>query len=60
MFLSLTDFGISVEKDKSKFRKSEILELVGDNKKIKETLSWESKFSFVYTLNDTLDYWRNN
>lgn len=56
--LSFTKREISVRIDEQKIRKAEIPRLVGDNKKIKEEISWEAKIPLERTLEDLLEYWR--
>lgn len=58
MLLSMTDREVTIEKDKSLTRAGEIMDLVCDNKKIKEAIGWQPTTSLKTSLKDTLDYWR--
>ncbi len=57
-FLSITNKKISVRINKQKLRKMDIARLVGDNRKIKEEVSWEPKIPIERSLQELLDYWR--
>ena len=56
--LSFTQKEISVRVDSRKLRKVDIPRLVGDNKKIKEAISWEPQIPIEQSLEELLDYWR--
>lgn len=45
--------------DEAKLRPSDVVEIVCNNTKIKNTTNWEPTISLEQTLKDTLDYWRN-
>jgi GDP-4-dehydro-6-deoxy-D-mannose reductase len=57
--LSHTHKEIAVRVDPQKIRKVDISRLVGDNKKIREEISWEPKISVERSLEEVLNYWRS-
>ncbi len=57
--LSYTQNEISVRVDSQKLRKVDIPRLVGDNKKIREEISWEPRIPIEQSLEELLDYWRS-
>ncbi|UCE41972.1 MAG: GDP-mannose 4,6-dehydratase [Candidatus Aminicenantes bacterium] len=56
--LSFSQKEISVRVDSRRLRKVDIPRLVGDNRKIKEAISWESRIPIEQSLKDLLEYWR--
>ncbi len=50
---------IDVKTDKTKIRKVDIPVLVGDNRKIREEISWVPEVPMEQTLLDLLQYWRD-
>jgi len=58
IFLSYCSRPVNVEQDSAKMRKTDIPFLVGDNRKIKQEISWEPQIPLDRTLRDVLDYWR--
>lgn len=58
--LSYTKKEISVRVDSQKLRKVDIPQLVGDNKKIKEEISWEPRIPMEQSLKELLEYWRSH
>lgn len=58
ILLSLVKIDITVEKDPSKLRPSDIPEVVADSTKIMEITGWKPEIAFEKTIKDTLDYWR--
>jgi GDP-4-dehydro-6-deoxy-D-mannose reductase len=58
--LSYTQKEISVRVDSQKIRKVDIPLLVGDNKKLKEEISWEPRIPIEQSLEELLDYWRSH
>ncbi|MBN1502889.1 GDP-mannose 4,6-dehydratase [Candidatus Woesearchaeota archaeon] len=56
--LRMTNKKITVKKDPSKIRPSDVEILIGDCTKFKEQTGWEPKIDFTATLRDTLEYWR--
>lgn len=56
--LKMATVKIKVNVDKSRFRKSDIPMLKGDNLKAKMQLGWHRRFGLDDTLRDTLQYWR--
>jgi GDP-4-dehydro-6-deoxy-D-mannose reductase len=57
--LSHTQKQIAVRIDSQKIRKVDIPRLVGDNKKIREEISWEPIISVERSLEELLDFWRS-
>lgn len=57
--LSLSRERISVEVDETKLRKADIPVLVGDNRKIREELSWIPEIPLERSLEDLLEDWRS-
>jgi GDP-4-dehydro-6-deoxy-D-mannose reductase len=60
LLLSFSQIEISVRVDKQKLRKADIPRLVGDNRKIKEAVSWEPRIPLEQTLEELLEYWRSH
>lgn len=58
--LSFTQKEISVRVDTQKLRKVDIQRLTGDNRKIKEAISWEPQIPIEQSLEELLDYWRQH
>ena len=58
VLLSFSSQHIEIRVDSKKLRKTEIPVLMGDNKKIKNELSWEPKIPMEQSLRELLDYWR--
>jgi GDP-4-dehydro-6-deoxy-D-mannose reductase len=56
--LSFTDRAIKVRIDRGRIRKSDIPCLAGSNRKIKERTGWTPRIPFERTLEDLLNYWR--
>jgi GDP-4-dehydro-6-deoxy-D-mannose reductase len=56
--LSFTQKEISIRVDTQKLRKVDIQRLIGDNRKIKEAISWEPQIPIEQSLEELLDYWR--
>lgn len=48
---------MTMEIDKSRFRKAEVEMLVGDSSKAKKELGWEPKIPFEQTIKDQIQYW---
>jgi GDP-4-dehydro-6-deoxy-D-mannose reductase len=51
---------IAIVQDPKKMRPSDVLILQGDNTKFKEATGWNPQIPLSKTLQDTLDYWREN
>lgn len=51
---------IKVVKDLKRMRPSDIPVIVGDNSKFKKQTDWESKVPFEKTMEDLLEYWRED
>lgn len=60
LLLSFTPKKISVQVDSQKLRKVDIPWLVGNNRKIKEEISWEPRIPLEQTLKELLEYWRSH
>ena len=62
LIIDLCESNARVELDTRRLRpeKSEILELVCDNRKARKTLAWEPKYSLEKGLEETIDWIRNN
>ncbi len=58
MLLKMCDKSIIVKTDNSRLRKNDIPCLKGDNKKARTKLRFQPKYSLNQTLQDTLNYWR--
>jgi GDP-4-dehydro-6-deoxy-D-mannose reductase len=58
MLLEYSGVEIDIKKDKTKLRKVDIPVLVGDNRKIREEISWTPEVPMEQTLLDLLQYWR--
>ena len=51
---------IEVEVDPAKLRKTDIVRLQGDNRKLREATGWEPTVPLERTLTDLLGYWRES
>lgn len=60
MLLKLSDKRIVVRTDTARLRKNDIPCLKGDYKKARIKIGYRPQISFNNTLNDTLNYWREN
>lgn len=58
ILLSFSSKAIEIQVDSQKLRKSDISLLFGDNRKIKQELSWEPEIPLKQSLFDLLEYWR--
>jgi GDP-4-dehydro-6-deoxy-D-mannose reductase len=58
--LSLSSKKIEVKKGVNQKRPTDIPILIGDNKKVKSKIGWLPKISIEKSLEDTLNYWREN
>lgn len=56
--ISMTDRAIDIQTDPARLRPSDVLILIGDASKFRETTGWEPRIPFEQTLEDTLNYWR--
>ena len=59
MLLSFSSCSIKVQVDLQRLRKKDILCLRGNNSKIQKETGWEPEISLRQTLEDLLEYWRN-
>ncbi len=50
---------ITLESDPSKFRPSDVPEVIADTTKVTTLTGWKPEIPFEQTIKDTLDYWRN-
>lgn len=57
--LSFSTKEIKVKTDSSRFRASDIKDLVCDLQKVSKLTGWKPEIPIDATLKDTLDYWRN-
>jgi GDP-4-dehydro-6-deoxy-D-mannose reductase len=58
MLLSLTDAKIRVETDADRYRPVDVPVVYGSAEKFYQLTGWMPEFSFEQTLENTLDYWR--
>ncbi|KAB7671727.1 GDP-mannose 4,6-dehydratase [Bacillus sp. B1-b2] len=58
--IQLSTVPIKVNVDSSRFRISEVQEIVGDYTKIKEEFNWKPQISFQESLVETLNWWRKS
>jgi GDP-4-dehydro-6-deoxy-D-mannose reductase len=56
--LHLTEAGVSVEVDKTRYHTVDSPLILGDNSRLRYELGWEPRYSLRRTLSDVLDYWR--
>ncbi len=56
--LGMTDVDITVEEDPTRLRPSDVPILLGDYSKFNQATGWEPKIAFEHTLQDILNYWR--
>jgi GDP-4-dehydro-6-deoxy-D-mannose reductase len=56
--ISMTAVPVSVEYDASRARVDQITNLCCNSGKLRSTLGWEPRYSFVDTLADVLSFWR--
>ncbi len=59
ILVSLSTKNITVEKDVSRFRPSEVPYFVGNCDKLKKATSWNPKYDFKEGMAEVLAYWRN-
>ncbi len=59
MLLSFSSQHIEIQVDSRKLRKTECPVLVGDNRKIRNELSWKPVVPLEQSLKELLDYWRS-
>jgi GDP-4-dehydro-6-deoxy-D-mannose reductase len=57
--LRISSEKIEVKVSKEKFREVDLPLLVGDNRKIKDSIGWEPEISLEKTLEDLLNFWRD-
>lgn len=60
ILLTLTGEDIILIQDKDRMRPSDVQILIGDYSKFKAVTNWKPKISLRKTLQDTLNYWRQN
>jgi GDP-4-dehydro-6-deoxy-D-mannose reductase len=56
--LAMSEIPIIVEQDPERIRPTDVPVIVGDCTKIREQTGWRPKISFEQSLQDVLDYWR--
>jgi GDP-4-dehydro-6-deoxy-D-mannose reductase len=59
LLLSLTDVGIRVEVDETRYHVVDAPLMLGDNFRLRNELGWEPRYSLNETLSDVLEYWRS-
>ncbi len=60
ILLSFTNHKIRIKQDRSRFRPSDIMVLVGDSSKFRKQTGWNTKIPLKKSLEDILDHWREN
>ena len=60
MLLDRVSIKIEIKQDPERMRPSDVPVLLGDNSKFCEKTGWKPKIPFEKTLEDILDYWREN
>jgi GDP-4-dehydro-6-deoxy-D-mannose reductase len=58
ILLSMTDVEIEVRQDPQRMRPSEVPEVLCDATRIRQHTGWETTFSFEQSLEDILNFWR--
>ncbi len=58
--LAKSEVEIKIESDPARLRPSDVPVLLGDNTKFQNATGWRPEIPFEQTLQDTLDYWREN
>jgi GDP-4-dehydro-6-deoxy-D-mannose reductase len=54
----MTKTKIEIALDPARLRPSDVEVLKGDPTKFKQATGWRQEYSFEQTINDLLDYWR--
>ena len=49
-----------IEVDAERFRPADNMVIIGDNSKLKQDLGWSPKYSLTQTLQDMINYWKEN
>ncbi len=49
-----------IEVDAERFRPADNMIIIGDNSKLKRNLNWRPKYSLTQTLQDMINYWKEN
>lgn len=52
--------GIKLEEDQERLRPSDVMILIGSSEKFKKQTGWKPKIDLTQTLEDLLNYWREN
>ena len=60
ILLTLTGEDIILIQDKDRMRPSDVQRLIGDYSKFNEATGWKPEIKLSQTLQDTLNYWREN
>ena len=60
MLMSMSKARITIEEDASRLRPSDVELLQGDCTQFKRATGWERSYTLEETLEDLLNYWRNN
>ena len=58
MLLTLSKVDVKIEMDPDSLRPSDVPVLLSDSSKFKKLTGWEPRISFIQSLQDLLDYWR--
>jgi len=59
MLIKLGDYNIEIVYDKERMRPIDLPIIVGDNAKFSKATSWSPQIDIEHTLQDLLNYWRN-
>lgn len=60
ILLSLTKIKVKIKQDPERMRPSDVPILVGDSTKFRKATGWKPQIPFEKTLEDLLDFWREN
>jgi GDP-4-dehydro-6-deoxy-D-mannose reductase len=60
MVITHTGLQIEVKQDPARLRPSDVPLLLGDYSKFHKATGWKPQIPFRKTLNDIMDYWREN
>ncbi len=58
--ISLSESDITVKRDENKFRPVDVPIIEADITKVRELTGWEPRITLEQTIQETLDYWREN
>lgn len=60
ILMSFTSNKIKIKQERSRFRPSDIMVLVGDSSRFRKQTGWKPKIPLENSLRDILNYWREN